>query len=169
MPEPSPCARDRRRVPNEGDREVGAIPAYARVRRCVGPYRPGPARPGNSATANASSSRACATRQLGDGERVVIHENVARVRATPDWTETAVETGKTDVDGELARFPQGEQGSAARLGAQTGGVPAARRHHPVSALRSLSGWAAITVMTRRVTRRSSRRNGQPASRESVRD
>ncbi|WP_406429999.1 DUF6192 family protein [Streptomyces sp. NBC_00631] len=47
-------------------------------------------------------------RQLGDDERVIVHENVARVRATLDWIETAVDTGKVDVDGELARLLQGE-------------------------------------------------------------
>ncbi|GGZ21121.1 hypothetical protein GCM10010300_76190 [Streptomyces olivaceoviridis] len=47
-------------------------------------------------------------RQLGDDERVLVHENVARVRATLDWIETAVDTGKVDVDGELARLLQGE-------------------------------------------------------------
>ena len=33
-------------------------------------------------------------RQLGDDERTIIHENVARVRATLDWIETAVDTGQ---------------------------------------------------------------------------
>lgn len=47
-------------------------------------------------------------RQFGDDERVLVHENVARVRATLDWIETAVDTGKVDVDGELARLLQGE-------------------------------------------------------------
>ncbi|MGW2540004.1 DUF6192 family protein [Kitasatospora sp. NPDC001574] len=47
-------------------------------------------------------------RQLSDDERVIVHENVARVRATLDWIETAVDTGKVDVDGELARLLQGE-------------------------------------------------------------
>ncbi|MEU3464796.1 DUF6192 family protein [Streptomyces sp. NPDC006733] len=47
-------------------------------------------------------------RQLGDDERVIVHENVARVRATLDWIETAVDTGKVDVDGELAKLLQGE-------------------------------------------------------------
>lgn len=47
-------------------------------------------------------------RQLSDDERVIIHENVARVRATIDWIETAVDTGQVDVDGELARLLQGE-------------------------------------------------------------
>jgi hypothetical protein len=37
-----------------------------------------------------------------------VHENVARVRATLDWIETAVDTGKVDVDGELAKLLQGE-------------------------------------------------------------
>jgi hypothetical protein len=45
---------------------------------------------------------------LDDDERVLVHENVARVRATLDWIETAVDTGKVDVDGELARLLQGE-------------------------------------------------------------
>ncbi|MET7914090.1 DUF6192 family protein [Streptomyces avermitilis] len=47
-------------------------------------------------------------RQLGDDERIIVHENVARVRATLDWIETAVDTGKVDVDGELAKLLQGE-------------------------------------------------------------
>ncbi|MFF7249876.1 DUF6192 family protein [Embleya sp. NPDC008237] len=47
-------------------------------------------------------------RQLGDDERTIVHENVARVRATLDWIETAVDTGRVDVDGELARLLQGE-------------------------------------------------------------
>jgi hypothetical protein len=47
-------------------------------------------------------------RQLGDDERTIVHENVARVRATLDWIETAVDTGKVDVDSELARLLQGE-------------------------------------------------------------
>lgn len=34
---------------------------------------------------------------------------------------------------------------------------------------SLITWAAITLMTRRITRRNSRRSGQPASREAQRD
>ncbi|WP_308010819.1 DUF6192 family protein [Streptomyces sp. AC495_CC817] len=34
---------------------------------------------------------------------------------------------------------------------------------------SLITWAAIALMTRRITRRSSRRNGQSASREAHRD
>ena len=34
---------------------------------------------------------------------------------------------------------------------------------------SLITWAAITLMTRRITRRNSRRSGQPASREAHRD
>nr|WP_245236022.1 DUF6192 family protein [Streptomyces durhamensis] len=47
-------------------------------------------------------------RRLGDDERTIVHENVARVRATLDWIETAVDTGKVDVDGELAKLLQGE-------------------------------------------------------------
>ncbi|MBB4779068.1 hypothetical protein BJY27_000029 [Streptomyces rapamycinicus] len=47
-------------------------------------------------------------RQLGEDERAIVHENVAKVRATLDWIETAVDTGKVDVDGELARMLRGE-------------------------------------------------------------
>ncbi|MFE7097882.1 MULTISPECIES: DUF6192 family protein [Streptomyces] len=47
-------------------------------------------------------------RQLGEDERAIVHENVARVRATLDWIETAVDTGKVDVDGELARLLSGQ-------------------------------------------------------------
>ncbi|MFG2987461.1 DUF6192 family protein [Streptomyces sp. NPDC048258] len=47
-------------------------------------------------------------RQLGEDERAIIHENVARVRATLDWIETAVDTGNVDVDGELARLLSGQ-------------------------------------------------------------
>ncbi|EDY54776.1 conserved hypothetical protein [Streptomyces sviceus ATCC 29083] len=43
-------------------------------------------------------------RQLGEDERTIVHENVARVRATLDWIETAVDTGRVDVDEELARM-----------------------------------------------------------------
>ncbi|MFB7776571.1 DUF6192 family protein [Streptomyces bauhiniae] len=64
-------------------------------------------------------------RQLSDDERTIIHENVARVRATPDWIEMAVDTGKVDIDGELARLPQGEQ---AMPRASRRRSPAAERH-----------------------------------------
>ncbi|WP_043464028.1 DUF6192 family protein [Kitasatospora sp. MBT66] len=47
-------------------------------------------------------------RQLSDDEKAVIRENCARVKATLDWVETAVDTGKVDMDGELARLLQGE-------------------------------------------------------------
>ncbi|MFJ9417809.1 DUF6192 family protein [Streptomyces sp. NPDC101227] len=47
-------------------------------------------------------------RQLSDEERTIVHENVARVRATLDWIETAVDTGKVDMDDELARMLKGE-------------------------------------------------------------
>ncbi|MFF7251580.1 DUF6192 family protein [Embleya sp. NPDC008237] len=47
-------------------------------------------------------------RQLGDDERAIVHDNVARVRATLDWIETAVDTGRVDVDDALARLLQGE-------------------------------------------------------------
>jgi hypothetical protein len=47
-------------------------------------------------------------RQLGEDERTIVHENVARVRATLDWIETAVDTGRVDVDEELARMLRGQ-------------------------------------------------------------
>ena len=47
-------------------------------------------------------------RQLGEDEKAVIRENCARVKATLDWVETAVDTGKVDMDGELARLLQSE-------------------------------------------------------------
>ncbi|MEO3768629.1 DUF6192 family protein [Streptomyces sp. B8F3] len=47
-------------------------------------------------------------RTLGEDERTIVHENVAKVRATLDWIETAVDTGKVDIDGELARMLRGE-------------------------------------------------------------
>ncbi|MFE9611495.1 DUF6192 family protein [Streptomyces sp. NPDC006012] len=47
-------------------------------------------------------------RTLGEDERTIVHENVAKVRATLDWIETAVDTGKVDMDGELARMLRGE-------------------------------------------------------------
>lgn len=49
------------------------------------------------------------------------------------------------------------------------------RHHArdyerlVQHSESLITWAAITLMTRRITRRNSRRSGQPPSREAQRD
>lgn len=47
-------------------------------------------------------------RQLGEDERTIVHENVAKVRATLDWIETAVDTGRVDVDVELARMLRGD-------------------------------------------------------------
>jgi hypothetical protein len=47
-------------------------------------------------------------KQLGEDERTVVHQNVAKVRATLDWIEHAVDTGEVDMDDELARMLQGE-------------------------------------------------------------
>lgn len=47
-------------------------------------------------------------RTLGKDERTIVHENVAKVRATLDWIETAVDTGKVDMDSELTRLLKGE-------------------------------------------------------------
>ncbi len=45
---------------------------------------------------------------LNDDERTIVHQNVAKVRATLDWIETAVDTGKVDMDDALARLLKGE-------------------------------------------------------------
>lgn len=47
-------------------------------------------------------------RTLNDDERTIVHQNVAKVRATLDWIETAVDTGKVDMDDELTRLLKGE-------------------------------------------------------------
>ena len=47
-------------------------------------------------------------RTLGENERTIGHENIARVRATLDWIESAVDTGKIDMDEELTRLLKGE-------------------------------------------------------------
>ncbi|MFD5341932.1 DUF6192 family protein [Streptomyces hawaiiensis] len=47
-------------------------------------------------------------RTLNDDERSIVHQNVAKVRATLDWIEQAVDTGKVDMDDELARLLKGE-------------------------------------------------------------
>jgi len=47
-------------------------------------------------------------RTLNDDERTIVHQNVAKVRATLDWIEQAVDTGKVDMDDELARLLKGE-------------------------------------------------------------
>ncbi|MFJ6438850.1 DUF6192 family protein [Streptomyces sp. NPDC091416] len=47
-------------------------------------------------------------RQLSEDERTIVHQNVAKVKATLDWIETAVDTGKVDMDDELARMLRGE-------------------------------------------------------------
>ncbi|MEV6840987.1 DUF6192 family protein [Streptomyces sp. NPDC051133] len=47
-------------------------------------------------------------RTLSEDERAIVHQNVAKVKATLDWIETAVDTGKVDMDDELARMLKGE-------------------------------------------------------------
>ncbi len=47
-------------------------------------------------------------RQLSEDEQAIVHQNVAKVRATLDWIENAVDTGKVDVDDELARLLRGQ-------------------------------------------------------------
>ncbi|WP_097977619.1 DUF6192 family protein [Streptomyces sp. gb14] len=47
-------------------------------------------------------------RTLSEDEGAIVHQNVAKVRATLDWIETAVDTGKVDMDDELAAMLRGE-------------------------------------------------------------
>ncbi|MFY1675467.1 DUF6192 family protein [Streptomyces sp. WMMC905] len=47
-------------------------------------------------------------RTLSEDERAIVHQNVAKVKATLDWIETAIDTGKVDMDDELARMLKGE-------------------------------------------------------------
>ncbi|MGW0990707.1 DUF6192 family protein [Streptomyces sp. NPDC002486] len=47
-------------------------------------------------------------RTLSEDEATIVHQNVAKVRATLDWIETAVDTGKVDMDDALARMLRGE-------------------------------------------------------------
>lgn len=47
-------------------------------------------------------------RHLSDHEQAVLAQNVARVRATLDWVETAASTGQVDMDEELTRLLRGE-------------------------------------------------------------
>ncbi|WP_327733146.1 DUF6192 family protein [Streptomyces nojiriensis] len=46
-------------------------------------------------------------RQLSEDEQAIVHQNIAKVRATLDWIENAVDTGKVDMDDELARLLRG--------------------------------------------------------------
>lgn len=46
-------------------------------------------------------------RTLGEDERTIVHENVAKVRATLDWIETAVDTGKVDMENSSVRNSTG--------------------------------------------------------------
>ncbi|MFI1169088.1 DUF6192 family protein [Streptomyces sp. NPDC020801] len=47
-------------------------------------------------------------RTVSPEERSLLHENIARCRATLDWMEHAVDTGNVDVDDALARLLRGE-------------------------------------------------------------
>ncbi|GGP78274.1 hypothetical protein GCM10010214_62210 [Streptomyces abikoensis] len=47
-------------------------------------------------------------RNLSEDEATIVHQNVAKVRATLDWIETAIDTGKVDMDDALARMLRGE-------------------------------------------------------------
>ncbi|MGY3061320.1 hypothetical protein ACVWZD_005565 [Streptomyces sp. TE3672] len=47
-------------------------------------------------------------RTLSEDEATILHQNVAKARATLDWIENAVDTGKVDMDDELARMLRGQ-------------------------------------------------------------
>jgi hypothetical protein len=47
-------------------------------------------------------------RTLADDERTIVHQNIAKVRATLGRFETAVDTGKIDMDDELTHLLRGE-------------------------------------------------------------
>jgi hypothetical protein len=47
-------------------------------------------------------------RRFSAEERGTVHKNIARVRSTADWIETAVETGDVSVDEGLARMLRGD-------------------------------------------------------------
>ncbi|WP_425834066.1 DUF6192 family protein [Streptomyces fractus] len=47
-------------------------------------------------------------RHLSDHEQAVLAQNIARVRATLDWIETAAATGEVTMDDELTRLLRGE-------------------------------------------------------------
>ncbi|WP_418961610.1 DUF6192 family protein [Streptomyces tritici] len=60
-------------------------------------------------------------------ERAVVHQNIAEVQATLDWIENAVDTGKVDMDDELARLLRGHW-PCPGLAAPGRRRPAARGH-----------------------------------------
>ncbi|MER8225407.1 DUF6192 family protein [Streptomyces sp. NPDC094143] len=47
-------------------------------------------------------------RTLSEDERTIVQQNIAKCRATLDWIEQAVETGKVDMDDAIARLLKGE-------------------------------------------------------------
>ncbi|MFF3350963.1 DUF6192 family protein, partial [Streptomyces sp. NPDC002779] len=47
-------------------------------------------------------------RTLNEDESAIVHQNIAKCRATLDWIEQAVDTGKVDMDDALAEFLKGE-------------------------------------------------------------
>jgi hypothetical protein len=73
------------------------------ARLALGTYR---CRAIPEAAARAAASRR--DRTLSEDEAGIVHQNVAKVRATLDWIETAIDTGKVDMDDELARMLRGE-------------------------------------------------------------
>ena len=45
---------------------------------------------------------------FSEAEQAIIHQHLARIRATADWLESAVESGAVDLDDALARLLQGD-------------------------------------------------------------
>ncbi|MEV6978814.1 DUF6192 family protein [Kitasatospora sp. NPDC093806] len=82
-------------------------------------------------------------RQLSSDEKAIVHERIAACRATLDWIETAVDTGKVDVDSELARLLTGEYWDAPGLRPQVARRRTARRHRPQGPLRGPSRGADL--------------------------
>lgn len=69
-------------------------------------------------------------RTLGEDERTIVHENVAKVRATLDWIETAVNTGKGQ--GTTARKDRVVARTADEAVSDEGGSSRGKREDPPS-------------------------------------
>lgn len=106
--------------------EVGWVLAGRNVRRCGRQHRP----------------RRLRDRTLSEDEGAIIHQNVAKVRAMPYWIETAVDTGKFDMDYEPAAIC-GASSRAPRLPAQRGRGQTARGHGPLRLVRGPADRAEV--------------------------
>ncbi|CAM5625064.1 hypothetical protein SCYAM73S_06863 [Streptomyces cyaneofuscatus] len=82
-------------------------------------------------------------RTLSEDESTIVHQNVAKVRATLDWIETAVDTGKVDMDDELAGHAAGRDRRGPRLPAQGRRRQTPCRHRPLRPVRGPPGRAGV--------------------------